>query len=65
MKVYVDDMPEKPGECLFNIELLKRDNTKKNGLVFHYGCSMNNKTCDLEKIGKCDKLKCLLGEEWG
>lgn len=59
MKVLVDNMPKTPAECLFSIDHLKRDNTKRNGVVACYACSMNNKLCDLAQNGKCDKLKCM------
>lgn len=59
MKVFVDNLPKEPKECLFSIKGFKTDKAQKNGLSQCYGCSMNNQLCDFEKDHKCNKLRCI------
>lgn len=59
MKVFVNNLPKEPKECLFSIKIVKEDKEAKSGFSWHYGCSMNNKACDLTHGHGCNKLKCI------
>lgn len=58
MKVFVDNKPSEPKECLFSVEVTSKDETQNQYLKKYY-CGMNNKLCDFEKGHRCNKLRCI------
>lgn len=64
MKIYVNEMPTKPKECLFarkEIAHVTVDiNTGKRIEIPEYFCNMDMKTCDIYCSDKCNKLRVLI-----
>ena len=58
MKVFVNNLPKEPKECLFYKKEYSRAPYSGDLQVRHY-CSMNGSLCDFEKGHKCNKLKCI------
>lgn len=58
MKVFVNNLPNKPEECLFYKKEYSRD-SYSDQLHVSCRCSMNGALCDLEKGHRCNKLKCI------
>lgn len=61
MKIYVNEMPTKPKECLFarkEIAHVTIDiNTGKRIEIPEYFCNVNMKKCNIDCGGKCNKLR--------
>lgn len=69
MKIYVNEIPTKPNECLFSKKekyfdnfLLNTETLRMNKVtIYKYYCNVNGKLCDLDNGCKqCDKLKVLM-----
>ena len=63
MKIYVNEIPEKPEDCLFSrkekfLDTFTVPNLKKVTL-YEYYCNINNKKCNIDCGGKCNKLRVL------
>lgn len=56
MKVFVNDLPKEPKECLFSVSQIRIDHTQKNGCSWSWYCGMDHTPCDLVYEKKCDKL---------
>lgn len=62
MKIFVNNIPKKPEECLFavknhitGLELTDKERER----IFKYRCKVNGKLCDLECGKNCNKLRCI------
>lgn len=64
MKIYVNEIPTKPEECLFarkEITHITIDiNTGKRIVIPEYFCNVNMKKCNIDCSGKCNKLRVLV-----
>lgn len=63
MKIFVNNIPHKPEECLFAVKekmtTVYNPNTGSGQIVYDYRCNVNGKTCDLKYGKNCNKLRCI------
>ena len=63
MKIFVNNIPHKPEECLFAVKNLTHkvysESDKEWVKIEHYSCNVNGKLCDLSCGKNCNKLRCI------
>lgn len=59
MKIYVNEIPDKPEKCLFSRKFgpYKTIFAGEMFTIEKYTCSINDKDCKLVNGGTCNKLK--------
>ena len=64
MKIYANEMPTKPKDCLFaHKEMISRifdENKNSIAPIYAYICNINQRVCDLECEKQCNKLRVLM-----
>ena len=63
MKIFVNNIPNKPEECLFAVKNRITELPGERYGVFEpitkYRCNVNGKQCDLDFGKNCNKLRCI------
>ncbi len=57
MKIFVNNIPHKPKDCLFAVNDLL--STVFGEPRYVHRCTINNRICDLECGKNCNKLRCI------
>lgn len=63
MVIFVNNIPNKPDECLFAVKDLVHKVYSEDDMkfipVYKHRCNVNSKLCDLECGKNCNKLRCI------